>query len=77
MITKEQIEKVAHHYSHVWDEYDAFVAGAEWSLEQCPYSWEDMRGFIEFLFTKGYYLFTDGLYTLDELFKMWEEQKNG
>jgi len=71
MITKEHIEKVAHHYSHVWDEYDAFVAGAEWALEQCPYSKEDMIDLLHFVrLSAPNWIIPD-----DELVKLWEEQK--
>ena len=86
MITKEQIEKVAHHYSHVWDEYDAFVAGAEWALEQCPYSKEDMMSFATFCvhqfnvcdsFDNWYHEWgeKEDTKTTQQLLNEWEEQK--
>lgn len=86
MITKEQIEKAAKHYSFIWDESDAFVAGAEWALEQCPYSKEDMMSFVEWvdkglwtIYNSKWYNSTspkgDNMITTDELLKLWEEQK--
>ena len=34
MITQKQIKKAAYRYSDWWDEHDAFIAGAEWAINE-------------------------------------------
>lgn len=92
MITKEQIEQAAQSYrkraiSSCFDGDDPnihFTAGAEWALEQCPYSKEDMIDFgqmcLAYIPIADVYCrrnsFGYGVVkNLGELFKKWEEQK--
>ena len=82
MITKEQIEQAAQSYrkraiSSCFDGDDPnihFTAGAEWALEQCPYSREDMIAFGKWLWLEieGWEREDD---EINNYVKKWEEQK--
>ena len=98
MITKEQIEKASKEWAikHSnapdkdtpdWIECD-FKGGANWALEQCPYSRKDMMSFATFCvhqfnvcdsFDNWYHEWgeKEDTKTTQQLLNEWEEQKNG
>ena len=81
MITKEQIERA--YIKCLKDnpmvgniDHWSFTKGAEWLLEQCPYSREDMIAFGKWLWIEieGWEREDD---EINYYVKKWEEQKNG
>ena len=81
MITRDKIKQAAKEWAIKmsnapdkdtpdWIECD-FKGGAEWALEQCPYSREDMIDLLHFVrLSAPNWIIPD-----DELVKLWEEQK--
>jgi hypothetical protein len=100
MITKEQIEQASNLHKKLLQrslpegessliiknsDID-FISGAEWVLEQCPYSKSDIAKIVNWITINGYYFAglmelwyndetEDTSYTIEEIIELWEEQK--
>lgn len=79
MITKEQIERA--YIKCLKDnpmvgniDHWSFTKGAEWLLEQCPYSREDMISFGKWVWFEAHGWYRD-YNAIKQFLKHWEEQK--